>query len=296
MKPNFFIIGASKCGTTYLHGLLVQHPEICSGELKEPFFFQREDYLNELDWYESLYSDCRQVTYACDASPTYSETIAFPDIAKRLHDYMPTAKILYIVREPFSRLNSAWTQALSTGHWHEQKFYENKMPKIRREAVFNYPPMLDACRYWTHISSYRREFADSQVKIVLFDDLIENTSETLSDIYAFLDIPWFEPVFESADTNQSQGKKPLNPLMRNLRRRIPSSAAKFVPGILKGLIERTSDRIYNKGIEQTALTDEDCDQIIDTLAPEIEALYSHLGIQDDPWGFFLPLDNAKRRK
>ncbi|MBI3756314.1 MAG: sulfotransferase, partial [Deltaproteobacteria bacterium] len=38
-KPNFFIVGAPKCGTTAMYEYLKQHPEIFMPEdEKEPFY------------------------------------------------------------------------------------------------------------------------------------------------------------------------------------------------------------------------------------------------------------------
>ena len=38
-KPNLFIIGAPKCGTTFLYYYLRQHPDIFFPSFKEPHFF-----------------------------------------------------------------------------------------------------------------------------------------------------------------------------------------------------------------------------------------------------------------
>ncbi len=38
-KPNFFIVGAPKSGTTALYSYLTQHPQIFMSRLKEPQFF-----------------------------------------------------------------------------------------------------------------------------------------------------------------------------------------------------------------------------------------------------------------
>ena len=43
-RPNLFIIGASKCGTTMLHDLLAQHPDIFMSWPKELWHFNRMDY------------------------------------------------------------------------------------------------------------------------------------------------------------------------------------------------------------------------------------------------------------
>jgi len=36
IKPNFFIVGVSKAGTTSLHEYLAQHPDIFMSPFKEP--------------------------------------------------------------------------------------------------------------------------------------------------------------------------------------------------------------------------------------------------------------------
>ena len=43
-KPNLFIPGAAKSGTTSLHNLLNQHPEICMSSVKEPGYWKNEKF------------------------------------------------------------------------------------------------------------------------------------------------------------------------------------------------------------------------------------------------------------
>jgi len=51
-RPNFFVLGAAKCGTTTLHGLLTAHPHICITKEKEPRFFNTDTSYNRgLDRY-----------------------------------------------------------------------------------------------------------------------------------------------------------------------------------------------------------------------------------------------------
>ena len=38
-KPNLFIVGAPKCGTTFLYHYLKKHSDIYFPEFKEPHFF-----------------------------------------------------------------------------------------------------------------------------------------------------------------------------------------------------------------------------------------------------------------
>ena len=43
MKPNFFIVGGSKCGTTNISYYLNEHPQVFVSELNEPYYFCRFD-------------------------------------------------------------------------------------------------------------------------------------------------------------------------------------------------------------------------------------------------------------
>jgi hypothetical protein len=41
MKPNFFIVGAARCGTTTLSRCLKRHPQVCFSQPKEPHYFSQ---------------------------------------------------------------------------------------------------------------------------------------------------------------------------------------------------------------------------------------------------------------
>ena len=52
-KPNFFIVGAPKAGTTALYSYLEMHPQVCMSSDKEPNYFthkeieqQKETFIN----------------------------------------------------------------------------------------------------------------------------------------------------------------------------------------------------------------------------------------------------------
>jgi len=139
---NLFLIGASKCGSTFVHDILGQHPNIQMSFVKEPCVFYDKDYKSKISIYLKIFPDCEYVLYKGESSPIYSETTVCPEIPKRIHSYNSEAKILYLVRSPYSRLKSVWRQTVSTGHWAERKYYDILMPSDFEKAVFEYPPFL----------------------------------------------------------------------------------------------------------------------------------------------------------
>lgn len=71
--PNFFIVGAPKCGTTSLYFHLREHPQVFMPDVKEPQFFTRPS-----EWtaageaaYKALFADHADKPAVGEASPSY---------------------------------------------------------------------------------------------------------------------------------------------------------------------------------------------------------------------------------
>src|ERR1700733_8619605 len=122
---NLFIVGAAKCGTTSLYEYLNQHPEIYMCPVKEPHFFSNKvenlnkdlyrapepgkkyhtKVIKDIDVYTSLFDDGAAYKIRGEASPSY---LWDSDVAQKLYQYNPNAKIIIILRDPIDRLVSAY--------------------------------------------------------------------------------------------------------------------------------------------------------------------------------------------
>lgn len=109
VKVSLFVIGAQKAGTTALHNYLIKHPDVKHGESKELHFFNhQEKYEKGISWYHKqfvrpLFYDNSNVYV--DSSPHYLSDL---EVAKRLYNYNPNAKIVILLRDPVKRAFSAW--------------------------------------------------------------------------------------------------------------------------------------------------------------------------------------------
>ena len=142
--PNLIIIGGLKCGTTSIHHYLGLHPEIQMSKPKELNFFVEE--LNwdlGLDWYAA-------------ASTTASRSAASPPLttrtcpasracAERIHDHVPDAKLIYMVRDPIKRILSHWCHA--TGAGYETRPMEEALARADQTYVTR-------SRYWMQLQPY----------------------------------------------------------------------------------------------------------------------------------------------
>lgn len=285
-RVNLFIVGASKCGTTYLHSLLDMHPEICMSSVKEPRIFQRPDFQKSLSQYQGYFEHHCDEPYLGEASPVYSETTTYPEVASRIYDYNPGAKIIYLVRDPFERLRSVWVQAQSTGHAIEEKGYGARMPYKFIDAVYNYPPFLEACRYWTHIEAYRRFFDDDSVTVLLFEELTTHPEAVMRRLCERLGVNAYNGFEYGAGTvNAGKDKLAFNPWPTRLRAIIPDLLVSAVPMSARRLVEGRVGRATQPKMRQAALSPSESDEIRRILYPEVEGVYKYLGRSDDPWKF-----------
>ena len=112
-KPNLFIVGAPKCGTTFLYHYLKQHPEIYFPDFKEPHFFGSDlirkngAYDLSLNNYKSLFNSDKKIIG--EASTFY---IFSKNAAKEIYDFNPDAKIIIMLRNLVDLAYSLHSQLL----------------------------------------------------------------------------------------------------------------------------------------------------------------------------------------
>lgn len=123
-KPNVFILGAPKCGTTSLANWLTDHPQVYFSPIKEPSFFNY-DYGFRRQWslerYEQLFEGAKESHRAvCEASVKYlySRT-AVPAILA----YADSPKFVVMLRDPVRMAPSLHEQTLFNGDEDEEDFY-----------------------------------------------------------------------------------------------------------------------------------------------------------------------------
>lgn len=121
--PNLYLIGAMKCGTTSLHRYLARHPQVFMSAVKEPELFLDPTWDEELGRprADALAAAARgyagEPVYG-EASTSYTKApVLREDIAARIRRAAPSARLLYVVRDPLERIlsDTAGGQARSRG-------------------------------------------------------------------------------------------------------------------------------------------------------------------------------------
>jgi len=191
--PEIFIIGAPKCGTTSLAKLLETHPEITLSDPKETDYLTR-NYPKGIHWYQSRFAVSDETRFLIDASTSYSaftEQQIGSNTAKRLFEFNPAAKIIYVVRDPIQR---AWSS-----YWHSVRAGEEKRDFIEVMAIENCFHII-AGKFYACLVNYQKYFDKKNICIISFTELVKDPDKATMKVLEFI----------GADTKQYRKPKSDN--------------------------------------------------------------------------------------
>jgi hypothetical protein len=179
IRPNLFIIGAMKSGTTSLHAYLALHPDIFMSEPKEPSYFVEEMNLGKgEEWYLSLFAAAEDAKVIGESSAPYSMVPRYMEVPDRIARFNPNARFVYIMRDPFQR-------ALSH-YWHIARFHGERRDLLT--AVQNHPPYINVSNYAMQLRPYFDKFGRERLYTLTFEELVRNPRETVVPLLTWLGV------------------------------------------------------------------------------------------------------------
>lgn len=250
--PTFLIIGAGLSGTTTLHYVLGQHPQIYMSPNKETNFFayhcsggdvpsivRKEDIgridsrsVKSLDDYRFLFRGVTNQIAIGESSPAYLIT---PGVPEAIRELLPEAKLVAMLRQPIERGYSAFQRRCRRGTYsYDDDFaeiLERDDERIRREG--RGISILDAARYYGHLKRFYDVFPAEQIKVCLLSDMQSRPREFYSDLFRFLGVDESFRPDHSAQFNTSGRPKSAafarltrvsRPLRGWLHRNLPAGA------------------------------------------------------------------------
>ena len=194
--PNFLIIGAAKAATTSLASLLDLHPEAGVSRPKEPHFFSMDAHY-QAGWqaYLNLFAHCAGKRAIGDASTSYSRLRYHRQVIPRIQRHIPAPRIIYMVRHPLERMESAFAE--------HRKTPRGAGLMDLNDAIQRQPMIVDSSRYWEVFDAYRQAFGEPNIKVVWFEEYSARTLEVFREVCRFLGIDdGFEPELGRQDRNE----------------------------------------------------------------------------------------------
>lgn len=202
LKPNFFIVGAPKCGTTALSTYLRRNPKIGFSNPKEPHYFctdyqrYRGAYSEKeyLDKYFSFRSDKYSAIGEASVWYLYSK-----HAIQNILEFLPNAKFIVMLRNPIKMVHSLHSQCLRTLDEDVEDFEQawrlqsaraagQRIPKRCREPAFL--EYKGAGSYGEQLERMLKVIDRGQIKIILFDDFVTHTEQLYREVLEFLGVEY----------------------------------------------------------------------------------------------------------
>jgi hypothetical protein len=292
-RPDFFIVGAPRCGTTAMYSYLRQHPQVFMPDHKEPMYFgsdltQLHERLSDRAYLE-LFDAARVGQRVGEASTWY---LYSTHAAREIHDFAPDAQIIVMLRNPVDVMYSLHRELV---------FYRGEViddfedaleaeadrkqgrrigPSRRPEALF----YRETVRFADQLQRYLEVFGADRVKVILYDDFVADTAGTYADLLRFLDVDdGFRPDF----VRVNESKLPRNRGLQALVVRPPGPVARLVPMVrrfrLAHQLRAAILAINSRAERRPAMSGELRQRLTDELAPEVQRLGDLIGRDLSAW-------------
>jgi hypothetical protein len=282
--PDFIIIGAAKCGTTTLWRNLQRHPDVFMAEPKEPEFFSRDDrYALGLESYKAIFAPAGENMICGEASTTYTRAPHFGDVAGRMADAVPDARLIYLMRHPVERTYSNYRHRMRLD-----------VPRMTFEEALDADPIfIDTSLYMMQIERYLARFPREALHCVLLEDLKRDPASTMRGVLRHIGAREVDVTSEGAVASNTAASGADDFARQRLRR-----IKRFLPGYhrVKGAIpDRWKDaalaaatrsplgRKIKQGYQPSPLTPETRAMLLQRFAEPNRELAAFLGRDLAEW-------------
>jgi len=263
-RPNLFVIGAMKSGTSYLARLLWDHPEVFMSDPKEPCYFvdprvlrrnwkwpYRMGYWRSEDRYLSLFAKAGNARIIGEASTVYSRAPLFSGVPERILRFNPEARLIYVLRDPVQRAISQY--------WHRARGWRET--RSLHQAIKADPQYVDTSSYAEQLKVYLPHFPLERIYVLTLEELEADPMLHIARLYAWLGV---DATFIPGDAGRTLNARPewieqprgLGLLDRARSLRAYRRVAPLVPAAIRDAARWAAvRRVRPEGIDSTATID-----------------------------------------
>lgn len=279
--PNFFIVGAVKCGTSSLYEYLKNTKGIFMSPIKEPHFFSVSvndnliflGAIRDKKKYLNLFKDVKDEIVIGEATTSY---LWDPKAPKLIHDIIPNAKIIIMLRDPVERAYSHFLKEVSTG-------YDNHPFSDSIKRALNSPPdysgrIIDGGLYCEQVKRFLDIFGRDQVRIYISEEFFKDARKTVIGILDFLKVS-SEPS-SNTGTIYNAYVEPRGKVSEVIiKNKLLRKASKYILPVTSGPMIKT---IFGKTGNKPTMSNKDKQFLEDFYRDDVKKLKKLLS-RDLPW-------------
>jgi hypothetical protein len=199
-RPDFFLVGAPKCGTTAMHAYLRRHPEIFLPDAKEIHY-----YGSDLSGLATQLTDQQHAALfvGAETAKRVGETCIWALYSRRaaaeIRRDVPQARILIMLRNPVemvyaqhSELVYQWIEDIASFPRALAAEEDRKQGRRLPQGAFPVPRSIlfyrEVAKYAAQVERYLRAFGPKQVHVIVMDDLKSDPQGVFRSVLQFLDV------------------------------------------------------------------------------------------------------------
>lgn len=212
VDPNFLVIGAQKCATTWLDSLLTQHNDIFTPPSKELHFFNiRENQELGIEWYRSQFAGHSGETAIGECTPNYLWVSDAPadlheqpelqgkpplnfteypfvirDIPALVRQQYEDLQLIVCLRNPVDRAVSGYFHAIRAG---------KVSPRRGLIEAGGEQGILGMGFYYRHLVEWMKHFSPDKFLVLIYEeDVLQTKEASVRKVYEHLGVdPDFTP-------------------------------------------------------------------------------------------------------
>lgn len=210
MKPDYFIAGFYKCGTTTLYDVLRQHKDIIvSMEKENDFFMDEKLYHKGVKWYEDKYYGGLQKSAGQVVMEINPHLTGRTGTAYRIKRYYPQGtKILFIMRNPVKMFYSHFRFSMQLGMmpiedmYYAVKFgFAKAFDRYLKRMPYAYKSYIH--HYSKQIQEYIDCFGNKNVHCMFLEDMQKDIISFYLELYNFFGLDFDDNVNYNIHSNET---------------------------------------------------------------------------------------------
>ncbi len=222
-KPNFFIVGQTRSGTTTIMYLLKQHPDVFiihTGSSKIPAIFGFHPIKISEEEYLRGFSEAKKEKMIGDKCTDY---MMCPESAAKIKDFNPQAKIIINLRNPIDCMHSLHNLMVNSLVLEPINDFDEALKaekqrmneELKTPNKYNYNLFYRKnVRYFEQVQRYFDEFGRDNVLVRIFEDFVSKPEESFKEVCKFLEIDSnFKPSFDHRNSNRISRNKLVHKLV-----------------------------------------------------------------------------------
>lgn len=293
--PDFFIVGAPKCGTTSLHHYLRQHPGIFMPAVKELNYFGSDRELRHTpkmsrDEYLSLFAGAKAGVRIGEASVSYLRSnVAAGEIVA----FAPGAKAIVMLRDPVEMMHALHAELVFLGVEDLKDFGAAMAAEAdRREgrripAALNNPRAAlyrEAATFSEQLQRYFDALGRDRVHVIIFDDFRADTAAAVRETFRFLGVDdEFQPTLEVVNPAKVPRLRAVQRMLSSPPSWLRRAARSVVPRPTRKRIYRQVSRLNARAQARAPMDPELRASLVGEFAPEIGRLETMLSRDLAAW-------------